>query len=136
MVIPDDYPDALIDELAPFGFEFASISVGDDGETSVLFEAEPESFVRSHPGLGIEDSFGTQGPPQRLELWLKFDRHGDPFQIDFEIFDLLAWTASMAPGLHARLNTMENPSDQAVAVGEALGMVLDREQSAAEDYLE
>lgn len=136
MQIPEEYPDALIDELAPYGFEFASVSEGEDGETAVLFEAEPESFVRAHPGLGIEDSYGDEWPPDNLSLWLRFDRHGDPIQIEFEVFDLLAWSASSDPELHARLNTVEDPFEHAEAVGEALGGVLRQEQLQLDDYLE
>ena len=136
MQIPDEYPDALIDELAPYGFEFDSVSEDEDGEIVVLFQAEPESFVRANPGLGIEDSYGDTWPPDRLALWLRFDRHGDPVQVEFEVFDLLASTASMDPELHARLNTMEDPFVHAAAVGEALGAVLRQEPPPADDYME
>lgn len=136
MQISDEYPDALIDELAPYGFEFVSVSGGEDGETAVLFEAEPESFVRAYPGLGIEDSYGLAWPPDRLQLWLRFDRHGDPIQFEFEVFDLLALTASTDPELHTRLNTMEDPFAHAVAVGEAVGQVLLAEQQPVGEYLE
>src|SRR3954453_8257030 len=135
MPIPDDYVDALTDELAPYGFEFGSVSEDEDGLTAVLFEAEPDSFVRIHPGLGIQYSYGAQWPPDSLKLWLKFDQHGDPIQLDFEVFDLLAWGASADPGLHTRLNTMEDPSDQAVAVGEAMGRVLEQERPRLDEYL-
>jgi hypothetical protein len=136
MQIPDDYPDALIDELAPYGFQFNSVTETDDGEVAVLFEAEPESFVRAHPGLGIDDSYGTHWPPACLDLWLKFDPHGDPVEISFEVFDLMAWAASADPELHARLNTMDDPADHAVAVGEAMGHVLEQEPAPVDDYLE
>lgn len=136
MKIPEEYPDALIDELAPYGFEFGSMTAGEDGETAVLFEAEPESFVRVNPRLGIEESYGSAWPPARLRLWVKFDRHSDPIQIDFETIDLLAWAASANPELHDRLNTMTEPLDHAVAVGEAISSVLRNERQAAGDYLE
>lgn len=136
MQIPDEYPDALVDELAPYGFEFDSVTTTPDGETAVLFTAEPESFVRRHPGSGIEDSYQADWPPSALHLWVRFDRHGDPIQLEFEIFDLLAWTASADPELHARLNSMEEPLDHAVAVGEAVGEVLESEQRPTDDYLE
>ncbi len=135
MEIPDEYPDALTDELAPYGFAFASTTEGEDGETAVVFEAEPESFVRSNPGLGIEESYGSAWPPASLRLIVNFDRHGDPIQVDFETIDLLAWAASADPQLHDRLNTMADPFDQAVAVGEALGAVLSTEQPI-DDFLE
>jgi len=136
MELPEDYVEALIDELAPYGFEFSSVATDEDEETALLFEAEPESFVRTHRGLGIDDSYGTAWPPEALQLWLRFDRHGDPVQLEFEVFDLLAATASMDPQLHTRLNTMDDPEDHAVAVGEALRLVLEPEAQPADDYLE
>lgn len=137
MQLPDDYTDLLIDELAPYGFEFGSVAESeDDGEVAVLFGAEPDSFVRTHRGLGIEESYGNSWPPDSLELWLRFDSHGDPIQIDFEVFDLLAWAASADPELHGRLNSMDDPSDHAVAVGEALAMVLEGEPRQVDDFLE
>lgn len=136
MRIPDDYTDALVDELAPFGFEFSSVTPGEVGGTNVLFEADPESFTRAHPGLGIEESYGDEWPPVSLQLWLRFDRRGDPIEIDFEVFDLLAWAASDDPELHARLSSMDHPADHAVAVGEALAEVLEQETVALDDYFE
>ncbi|MGV8910553.1 MAG: hypothetical protein ACOH1Y_16355 [Propionicimonas sp.] len=136
MEIPDDYADALTDELAPYGFEFASVSEDDEGGVSVLFEAEPEAFVRANPDLGIEESYGAAWPPDALDLWVKFDRLGDPVQIDFETIDLLSWAAAVDPGLRVRLNTMADPLDHAVAVGEALGAALQPVRSSAEDYLD
>ncbi len=136
MRIPDDYTDVLVDELTPFGFEFSSISPGEDGGTNVLFEADPESFTRTHPGLGIEESYGDDWPPASLQLWVRFDRRGDPIDIDFEVFDLLAWAASADPELHVRLSTMDDPADQAVATGEAMGEVLEQETVSLDDYFE
>jgi hypothetical protein len=136
MKVPDDYPDTLTDELAPYGLEFNSMSQEEDGVTAILFEADPESFVRAYPGLGIEDSYGDHWPPPCLDLWLKFDQHGDPIEIAFEVFDLLAWAASDDPALHTRLNTMDDPADHAAAVGEALGRVLQHESAPLDDYLE
>jgi hypothetical protein len=57
--LPDGYVDCLCDELAPFGLEFDSITTTEE-VTSVRFQADPESFVRDHPGLGIEESYGEQ----------------------------------------------------------------------------
>ncbi|MFN8137558.1 MAG: hypothetical protein U0R79_08315 [Propionicimonas sp.] len=138
MEIPDGYIDALTDELAPFGLEFNSVTTSEDDDvTAVLFEADPESFARAYPGLGIEESYGDGWPPACLDLWLKFDRHGDPVEAEFEVFDLLAWAASVDPGLHDRLNVMHDPSDHAVAVGEALRRVLEQESSGPDDdYLD
>lgn len=136
MVIPEAYPDALTDEVAPYGFEFTSMTADEDGITSVLFEAEPESFARAHRDVGIEDSYGSRWPPPSLQLWLRFDAGGDPIQIEFEVFDLLAWSASADPALHARLNSMEDPFDHAVAVGQALSELLQEDQSPTDDYLE
>ena len=136
MEIPDDYTDALTDELAPYGLEFASVAQGDEGGTVVLFEAGPESFVRAYPDLGIEESYGSAWPPDQLELRVGFDNRGDPIQIDFETIDLLSWAAAVDPELLVRLNTMTDPLDQAVAVGEALGAALQPERVAADDYLD
>lgn len=136
MAIPADYPDALTDELAPYGFQFNSVTENEDAEVAVLFEAEPESFVRTNPGLGIEDSYGTQWPPPCLDLWVKFDRHGEAVEISFEVFDLLAWAASADPELHGRLGSVDDPAAHAVAVGEALGRVLEQERPHLDDYLD
>lgn len=136
MEFPDEYPDALTDEVAAYGFEFTSLSDTEDGGTAVLFEADAESFVRAHPGLGIEESYGTRWPPGSLELWLRFDQFGDPVEISFEVFDLLAWAASTDPDLHARLSSMDDPADHAVAVGEVLEGVLEPEEPIRDEYLE
>ena len=136
MQVPDHYPDALIDELAPYGFEFASVSTDDEGGVTLLFVAEPESFVRAYPGFGIEESYGTGWPPDHLRLQLSFDRFGDPFHIAFETIDLMSWAAAADPELHGRLSSMSDPVDQAAAVGEALGTALQPERSDAEEYLE
>jgi hypothetical protein len=135
MQLPDNYPDALTDELAPYSFEFAGVTADDEGGATVVFVAEPESFVRSNPGLGIEESYGADWPPAQLRLQLSFDRFGDPFQIEFETIDLMSWAASADHELHARLSSMDDPSDQAAAVGEALGAALQPDRSN-EDYLE
>lgn len=136
MQLPDNYPDALTDELAPFGFEFASVTADEEGGAVVRFVAEPESFVRANPGLGIEESYGTGWPPAHLQLQLLFDRFGDPFHIDFETIDLMSWAAAADPGLHVRLASLADPLDHAAAVGEALGAALQPDRADAEEYLE
>ena len=135
MQLPDNYPDALTDELAQYGFEFSTVSADDEGGATVSFVAEPESFVRTNPGLGIEESYGAGWPPAHLRLRVSFDRFGDPFQIDFETIDLMSWAAAAHPELHARLSNMADPLDQAAAVGEALGAALQPDR-AGEEYLE
>jgi len=121
--LPDGYVDCLRDELAPFGLEFASVATADD-LTSVEFRADPESFVRDYPGLGVEESYGEQWPPEFLSLWLRFDAEDNPIEISFEVFDLLIWAASVDPELRDRLNTLADPDDHAAAVGQALAGVL------------
>jgi hypothetical protein len=136
MQLPDNYPDALSDELAPYSLEFSAVSANDEGGVTVVFVAEPESFVRAHPGLGIEESYGRRWPPSHLLLEVSVDRFGDPFQIEFETIDLMSWAAAVDSGLHARLSSMDDPSDQAAAVGEALGAALRRDRAHPDDYLE
>lgn len=121
-MLPEGYLDALRDELAPLGLEYGS-AIDGPGVTEVVFTADPESFVRAHPWLGIEESYGRNWPPEQLELRLRFDR-GDPTQVEFETVDLLAQTASTDPALRDRLNTLDDPADQAAAVGQALAEAL------------
>ena len=123
MELPTGYTDLLSDELAPFGLEFSSITTTDE-VTSVRFQADPESFVRDHPGLGIAESYGATWPPAALALWVRFDAEANPVEISFEVFDLMMWAASVDPGLRDRLNTLADPADHAEAVGEALAAVL------------
>jgi hypothetical protein len=127
-VLPEGYLDALRDELAPFGLEYDS-ATEDDGVTAVVFTTDPESFVRAHPQLGIEESYGRNWPPARLELRLEYEL-GDPTQVEFETIDLLAQTASTHPSLRDRLNTLADPADQAAAVGEALAEALAEPEQA------
>ena len=126
-MLPEGYLDALQDELAPFGLEYGSASE-EAGVTEVVFTADPESFVRAHPQLGIEESYGRNWPPAQLELRLAFEL-GDPTQVEFETVDLLAETASTHPALRDRLNTLADPADQAAAVGEALAEALDEPEA-------
>ena len=92
MDLPDGYLDALSDELAPYGFEFGATTPDEDGGLALRYQADPESFAREFPQAGVEDSYGVHWPPPHLALWLRFDRHGDPYEISFETFDLLADT--------------------------------------------
>lgn len=135
MELPEGYLGDLIDELAPYGFEFGTVSPGEEGGSDVLFEAEPEAFVQTYPDCGIEDSYGPEWPPNCLDLWLRFDSGGDPIEISFEIFDLLAWSASTDSELHARLSVVADPEDHAMAVGEALGRVLRPTPTEDLDYV-
>ncbi|HQV95963.1 MAG TPA: hypothetical protein PLF41_15995 [Anaerolineales bacterium] len=59
-----------------------------------------------------------------------------PFHIDFETIDLMSWAAAAAPELHARLSSMADPEDQAIAVGEALEAALQPERADPDEYLE
>lgn len=136
MDLPDGYLDALSDELAPYGFEFGATTPDEDGGLALRYQADPESFAREFPQAGVEDSYGVHWPPHHLALWLRFDRHGDPYEISFETFDLLADTASNDPQLNSRLNTLEDPSDQASAIGEALYAALHPQHHEYSDYLE
>lgn len=119
MELPDDYLDALSDELAPFGFEFAEVSEGPEGETVIRFEAEPDAFARRYPWTEIDASYGDEWPPPALELWIRVDDRGDFVEISFEIFDILLWAAADAPDLAGRLATLNDPEDQATALGQA-----------------
>jgi hypothetical protein len=121
--LPAGYVDSLRDELAPYGFEFQSSTTDVEGIIAVLFEADPESFVRDHPELSIEESYGAQWPPRSLDLWLKFDSGLNPIELSFEVFDLLA-CASIDADLRDRLNTLADPADHAVAVGQALALAI------------
>ncbi len=121
-MLPEGYLDELRDELAPFGLEYDSLAEG-PGVTEVVFTADPESFVRAHPWLGVRESYGRTWPPEQLELHLRYDR-GNPTQVEFETLDLLTQTASTDPALRDRLNTLADPADQAAAVGQALAEAL------------
>ena len=124
MELPEDYVDLLADELAPFGLGFAAVQENPE-ETAVLFEAEPQSFVRSFGAVDVEDSYGEQWPPACLELRVQVGPRGDVVEVSFEIWDLLADAAGSDPELAARLGSLADPADQAAAVGEALRAVLE-----------
>lgn len=141
MAIPEGYVEALIDEVGPFGFEYAAAVTSDDpddeGDVEIRFEADPLSFAARYPGLGLtfREGYGEdEWPPHRLDLRVLIDRHGDPEAIEFEVVDVLSWTASEAPELHDRLNTLSDPDDHAAALGEALGLLLERQDPISDDY--
>lgn len=136
MQLPDGYLDDLSDELAPYSLEFESVTSSPDGEIEVCFSADPVSFANAHPDLGVEQSYGRSWPPSALHLLLRFGRHLDPMAAEFENLDLLAGTASVDRGLRDRLNTLADPADHAVAVGEAMGRALADTAPGSDDYLE
>lgn len=140
MAIPDGYVEVLIDELAPLGFEFERTRTesedegGDESSDVIVFGADSLSFVQRHRGLGLDEVFSDEWPPHRLTLVIRLDRHGEPYVIEFEIFDVLAWSASAAPDLHDRLNTLNDPTDHAVALGVALSRLLQGPAEPADNY--
>lgn len=135
MEFPEGYLEDLADELAPYGFEFSAVTTAEEGGSDILFETEPESFLQAYPDCGIDESYGSGWPPECLDLWLRFDPGGDPVEISFEIFDLLAWSASSDTELNARLNVLDDPEDHAMAVGEALARLLASPLAEDPDYL-
>ncbi|MEA4943958.1 MAG: hypothetical protein VB080_05900 [Propionicimonas sp.] len=124
MELPEDYLDALADELAPFGFDFNTVQDEAEGGRAVLFETDAESFARRYPWTDIDASYGQEWPPPCLDLWIKIDDHGDLTEITFEIYDILLWAAAENPALAGRLATLDDPEDQAAAVGQALALLL------------
>lgn len=134
MDLPVGYVEALCDELAPYGFDLRTVLQDDDG-TVITFRTDADSFERQHPDLGIAESYGSGWPPEELTLRVCLAGSGDPIQIDFETIDLLAQTASSDRALRDRLNTLADPSDHAMAVGEALGLALSP-QPEPSDYFD
>lgn len=125
MDLPDDYLDVLTDELAPFGFELSSAEKDQDGQWQICFETEPESFVHHYRGTEIGASYGAAWPPLALEMWIKVEGR-DVVEITFEVYDILLWAQAESPRLAGRMGSLEDPEDQAAAVGEALGELLNR----------
>lgn len=136
MAIPDGYVDALTDELAPYGLEFNSAGPQTDNEGGdrIIFTADLPTIVRLYPDHGLGETFRDDWEGRTIYLWITLDRHGEPEEIQFEVFDIMAWSASEAPALHNRLNTLDDPADHAVAVGEALGRLLRPADEPADDY--
>lgn len=132
--LPDGYLDALTDELAPFGFEFDQVRQDAEG-IELDYRADPDWFVRQYPNFGVEESYGRSWPPAGLHLRLRIDSGGDPVQLEFETIDLFAQTASVDLALRDRLNTLADPGDHAVAVGQALAAALQEPEDAG-DYLD
>ena len=123
MKLPDGYVDALSDELAPYGLEFAAVNEDSDG-LEITFRADAGAFAAQYPDFGVAESYGSTWPPAELTLSLRFDVGGNPVQFVFETVDLLTQTASIDLNLRDRLNTVDDPADHAVAVGEAFALAL------------
>jgi hypothetical protein len=134
MNLPDGYLEALQDELAPFGFDFAGSRTDVDG-LELDFTTDPDSFVQRYPQVGIAESYGADWPPAQLHLRLLIAGR-DPVELIFETLDLLAFTASVDLQLRDRLNTLADPYDQAMAVGQTLGLALAEPESERDSYLE
>lgn len=130
MELPDEYLDLLADELAPFGLEFGSSGPDDEGVWQIRFQAEPEGFVHQYPWTDIDASYGSKWPPEALELLIAVEDR-DVVQLSFEIWDVLLWAQSEAPELAGRLTTLDDPADQAEALGQALRTLL---RPPAEDF--
>ncbi len=125
MELPEDYVDLLTDELAPYGFEFSAVLDDPEDGSAVLFEAEPDWFVQQYPWTDIRRSYRQSWPPESLTLVIKVDRGDDVTEVSFETYDLLLWANSEDHKLAGRLGSLENPSDHAAAVGEAMGRILE-----------
>jgi hypothetical protein len=134
MNLPDGYLDALRDELAPYGFEFAESRSGSDG-LELDFTTDPDSFVRQYPQAGIAESYGANWPPAQLHLRLRVSG-SDPVELVFETLDLFAFTASVDLQLRDRLNTLRDPFDHAAAVSQALALALADSTDQGDSYLE
>lgn len=136
MAIPDGYVDDLIDELSPYGLEFTEVQpvTDNEGGERIIFQADLPTFVRLYPDHGLGETFRDDWEGRTIYLWITLDRHGEPEEIQFEIFDVMAWSASEAPGLHARMNSLDDPADNAVAIGLAVGRLLEPNPEPADDY--
>jgi hypothetical protein len=126
MDLPPDYLDLLADELAPFGLEFESSALDDEEVWQIRFGAEPESFVHQYPWTEIDASYGSSWPPEALHLVIGVE-DGDVVEISFEIYDMLLWAQAESPELAGRLATLDDPEDQAEALGQALAALLLRQ---------
>lgn len=130
MTVPQNYVGLLSDELAPFGLAFVSArrvssdSDPEDEQTTIVFEADPESFVAHFNCPDIVGSYGDRWPPESLKLWIDVDDHNNVTHIDFETHDLLEWAASTDSALESQLNNLDDPTAQAAAVGRVLGLMV------------
>ncbi|MCA0253058.1 MAG: hypothetical protein LCH76_12395 [Actinobacteria bacterium] len=123
MELPADYLDLLADELAPFGLEFDSSVLDDEDVWQIQFEAEPETFIHQYPWTDIDASYGSSWPPEALRLRIAVE-DGDVVEVSFEIYDVLLWAQSESHELAGRLATLNDPEDQAEALGQALAAIL------------
>lgn len=125
MELPSDYLDLLSDELAPFGLEFESAVLDDEDVWQIRFEAEPDTFVHQYPWTELDASYGSGWPPATLELRIAVEGK-DVVEISFEIYDVLLWAQGDSPELAGRLGTLDDPPDQAEALGQSLAALLRR----------
>lgn len=125
MELPDTYLDLLADELVPFGLEIASSRLNDEGVWEISFRAEPENFIHQYPWTDIDASYGASWPPEALWLLIAVEDN-DVVEISFEIYDVLLWAQGESPELAGRLATLDDPEDQAEALGQALATLLRR----------
>lgn len=125
MELPDDYLDLLADELAPYGLEFASSVLDEEDVWQIRFEAEPEHFIHHYPWTDIDASYGGAWPPEALHLLIAVE-DSDVVEISFEIWDVLLWAQGASSELAGRLATLDDPEDQAEALGQALAALLRR----------
>ncbi|MGC3955313.1 MAG: hypothetical protein QM804_13875 [Propionicimonas sp.] len=123
MELPDDYLDLLADELVPFGLELDSATLDDEDVWQIRFSAEPEAFAHHYPWTDVEASYGSAWPPEELLLLIAVEDN-DVVEISFELWDVLMWAQGEAPELAGRLATLDDPEDQAEALGQALRALL------------
>ncbi len=77
--------------LAQAGFSWndsGEISESDGRLVAVLYEADPDDFVRRYPQTRLQSRYGDQWPPPCVDLWLKFDWDARRIELDLEGFDV------------------------------------------------